>query len=146
VLLLIALLLFNGRIDMVAEKKIVPRLLYVEDEKDLQTCMVELFNLLGYEVACADNGRQGVEKAESWQPDIILMDVRMPVMNGYEAIEVLRSKPQTHNIPIFMLTAYTDYKTRTSCKKVGADGFFAKPPDISKIDKTIKSHLHYQEK
>jgi len=131
---------------MAGNENIVPRILYVEDEKDLQTCMVDLFNLLGYEVVCADNGKQGVEKAENCNPDIILMDVRMPVMNGYEAIEVLRSKPNTHNIPIFMLTAYTDYKTRTSCKKVGADGFFAKPPDISKIDKAIKNQLQQREK
>ena len=131
---------------MTASDSVAPRILYVEDEKDLQTCMVELFNLIGYEVACADNGKQGVEKAESWQPDVILMDVRMPIMDGYEAIEVLRSKPSTNNIPIFILTAYTDYKTRTSCKKAGADDFFPKPPDISKIDKAIKKRLRLREK
>ena len=50
---------------MAGNENIVPRILYVEDEKDLQTCMVDLFNLLGYEVVCADNGKQGVEKAEN---------------------------------------------------------------------------------
>jgi len=122
-------------------ESISPRILYVEDEKALQACMVEFFEVLGYQVECADNGKQGVEKAISWRPDVILMDVRMPVMDGYQAVEQLRSSRDTQHIPIFILTAYTDYKTRTSCKRAGADGFFPKPPDIAKIDATIKQTL-----
>ncbi len=117
------------------------RVLYVEDEKDLQLAVSQMLDLLGYEVAYVGNGKAGVEKAESWKPDIILMDVRMPVMDGPEAIRVLRSKPDTQKIPIFVLSAYTDSKTRLSCKDAGADGFFPKPLDIEKIDTVIKETL-----
>jgi CheY-like chemotaxis protein len=117
------------------------RVLYVEDDKTLQSFLVQMLELLGYEVAWADNGRQGVEKAESWQPDIILMDLRMPIMSGDQAIQVLRSKPSTAKIPIFVLSAFTDAKTRNLCKQVGADKFFTKPPDLRQIDAGIKEQL-----
>ncbi len=117
------------------------RVLYVEDDKTLQLSVSKMLEILGYQVACADNGKLGVEKAESWKPDIILIDVRMPVMNGPTAIQVLRSKPDTANIPIFVLSAYTDAKTRATCKEAGADKFFAKPPDLRKIDTVIKETL-----
>jgi sigma-B regulation protein RsbU (phosphoserine phosphatase) len=114
------------------------RVLYVEDDKTLQSSLSQMLEILGYEVACADNGKQGVEKAESWLPDIILMDMRMPVMSGDQAILVLRSKPATSQIPIFVLSAFTDAKTRDLCKQIGANKFFTKPPDVRKIDADIK--------
>lgn len=117
------------------------RILYVEDDKTLQLSLAQMLEILGYEVACADNGKQGVEKAESWRPDLILMDMRMPVMTGDQAIQVLRSKPDTAEIPIFVLSAFTDSKTRDLCRQVGATKFITKPPDIRKIDADIKEHL-----
>jgi CheY-like chemotaxis protein len=120
------------------------RVLYVEDDKVLQLSLAQMLQIMGYEVTCADNGKQGVEKAESWLPDIILMDVRMPVMNGDQAIRVLRSKTTTAQIPIFVLSAYTDAKTRDMCKQVGANKFFTKPPDVRKIDAEIKDYLDHK--
>ncbi len=117
------------------------RVLYVEDDKDLQIPISRMLGLLGYEVACADNGKMGVEKAEDWQPDVILMDVRMPVMNGPDAIRILRSKPETQHTPIFVVSAYSDAKTRETCRQAGADAFFNKPVDIEKIDAAIKERL-----
>lgn len=114
------------------------RVLYVEDDKTLQLSMAQMLRILGYDVACADNGKQGVEQAESWLPDVILMDMRMPVMNGDQAIQIIRSKPATAQTPIFVLSAYTDAKTRDTCKQIGADKFFSKPPDVRKIDASIK--------
>ncbi len=119
----------------------LPRVLYVEDEKDLREPISQMLKLLGYDVACADNGQAGVEKALSWHPDIILMDVRMPVMNGPQAIRVLRDKPDTHHIPVFILSAYTDSKTRDACHQAGANGFFSKPIDIEKIHAAIQEKL-----
>jgi CheY-like chemotaxis protein len=118
------------------------RILYVEDEKDLRVPISQILELLGYEVESAHNGQIGVEKAENWQPDLILMDIRMPVMDGIEATRLLRSKPTTAQIPIFILSAYTDAKTRDACKQAGADAFFAKPLDIDKVDSAIKEMLN----
>jgi CheY-like chemotaxis protein len=115
------------------------RVLYIEDDKNLQLSISQMLQFLGYEVICADNGQDGVEKAESWKPDVILTDVRMPFMNGDEVIRVLRGKAETAHTPIFVLSAYTDAKTRSLCLSAGADKFFAKPPDIFKIDADIKA-------
>lgn len=117
------------------------RVLYVEDEKDVQYAISQMLKILGYEVTCADNGKIGVEKAEEWKPDIILMDVRMPVMDGVEAIRILRSKPDTKKIPILVLSAYTDARTREACQEAGADTFIAKPVDIQTVDAAIKKSL-----
>jgi CheY-like chemotaxis protein len=122
------------------------RVLYVEDDKTLQVSMAQMLKILGYEVTCADNGKQGVETAESWQPDIILMDMRMPIMTGDQAIRVLRSKEVTAKIPVFVLSAYTDAKTRDLCKQIGAEKFFSKPPDVRKIDLEIKELLNHKDK
>lgn len=110
------------------------KILYADDEPALRVPIAQILELLGYEVWTAINGEDCIEKAEEYMPDVILMDIRMPIMNGIEAIEALRSNPATEQIPIFMLTAYTDAKTRDACEQAGADGFFAKPLDIEKID------------
>ena len=123
------------------DEKNLPRVLYVEDEKDLRDPISQMLEFLGYEVDCAVNGAESEEKAESWQPDFILMDIRMPKIDGFEATRRLRSNPVTNKIPIFILSAYDDAKTRASCREVGADGFFSKPADIEKIDATIRRTL-----
>jgi CheY-like chemotaxis protein len=123
---------------MTQEVKNPIRVLYIEDEKTLQDVISQMLELLGYEVACASNGKVGVEMAKDWQPDLILTDLRMPVMDGPEAIRTLRHDTDTTNIPIFVLSAYSDSKTRETCRQAGADDFFTKPPDIEKIDAAIK--------
>ena len=117
------------------------RVLYVEDDKSLQVTISQMFRILGYVVVCVDNGRAGIEKAASWQPDIILMDVRMPLMSGDEAVRLLRSRPDTKNIPVFVISAYSDAKTRDQCKAAGATRFFTKPIDVRKVDIVIKETL-----
>lgn len=118
------------------------RVLYIEDDKSLQLTIAQMLTALGYVVECADNGKVGIEKAESWQPDLILMDVRLPFLNGDEAIRLIRNNPSTTGIPIFVLSAYTDAKTRNSCRDAGADKFFTKPPDVRKVDVAIRATLN----
>jgi CheY-like chemotaxis protein len=117
------------------------RILYVEDVEDIRLPISEILTILGYAVRCANNGKQGVEAAESWQPDLILMDLRMPVMDGPTAIRTLRSNPDTSDIPIFVLSAYSDAETRHLCKQIGVDRFISKPIDIEKLDTAIKETL-----
>ena len=117
------------------------RVLYVEDDKSLQVTISQMLKALGYVVECAENGKVGIIKANSWQPDLILMDIRLPLINGDEAIRLLRQDPETAKIPIFVLSAYTDAKTRNSCREAGADKFFTKPPDVRKVDAAIKKIL-----
>lgn len=124
--------------------KRVIRILYVEDVEDIRLPISQILTILGYEVMCADNGKQGVEAAEKWNPDIILMDLRMPVMDGPTAIRILRSNPDTSDIPIFVLSAYSDAKTRDLCKQIGVNRFMSKPVDVEKLDTAIKETLNRQ--
>jgi CheY-like chemotaxis protein len=121
------------------------RILYVEDDQNISATISQMLKLLGYEIMCANNGEQGVEAAESWNPDIILMDLRMPVMDGPTAIRILRSNPNTSAIPIFVLSAYKDAKTREICRQIGADKFLSKPIDIEQVDTVIKEALRQQD-
>ncbi|MCP4357905.1 MAG: response regulator [Chloroflexi bacterium] len=117
------------------------KVLIIEDGPNIQKIIAEMLLLLGYETACASNGKEGVEKAKSWQPDIVLTDLRMPVMDGSEVIRHLRSNPDTAHITIFVVSAWTDAGTRDLCMVLGADKFFAKPLNILKIHSAIQATL-----
>ena len=113
------------------------RILYVEDAAVIRDTIARLLELKGYEVAYAKNGKEGVELAQSWKPDVILMDLRMPVMDGYSAINQLKSDPQTHHLPIFVVSAWSSKTERNKAKLAGADDFFVKPPDLNRLMETI---------
>lgn len=114
------------------------RILYVEDAAVIRDTIARLLELNGYEVAYAKNGEEGVQKAVEWKPDVILMDLRMPVMDGHEAMTQLKTHPKTQDIPIFVVSAWSSRKERTQAKLAGADEFFVKPPDLNKLIDTIE--------
>ena len=87
------------------------------------------------------NGEEGIALTNEWEPHFILMDIRMPVMDGIEAIRILRSQVETESLPIYVLTAYSDEKTLSECEEAGADGYFTKPPNYSSIIFTIKEEI-----
>ena len=117
------------------------RVLYVEDAEVIRDTIARLLELNGYEVTYAKNGHEGVEKAVSWQPDVILMDLRMPVMDGFKAIEQIKSDPRTRYIPVFVVSAWSSKKDRTQAKIAGATDFFVKPPDLNQLIAAIENVL-----
>lgn len=84
-------------------------------------------------VLLANSGEKALEMAVSEQPDIILMDVNMPGLNGYSACAYLKKSPQTHFIPILLMTAMDDDTNIALAVEAGADGFVSKPYDIHKV-------------
>jgi CheY-like chemotaxis protein len=120
------------------EKKEVIRVLYVEDAAVIRDTISRLLALSGYEVVYAKNGEEGVQMALDWQPDIVLMDLRMPVMDGFKAINQIKTNPHTRNIPIFVVSAWSSKRERTMAKLEGADQFFVKPPDLYKLIEAIE--------
>jgi len=116
----------------------VIRVLYVEDAAVIRDTIARLLKLNGFEVAYAKNGEEGVQKTLEWYPDIVLMDLRMPVMDGYKAINQIRTNPVTKHIPIFVVSAWSSNKERTHAKLEGADQFFVKPPDLYKLIEAIE--------
>lgn len=117
------------------------RVLYIEDEKHLQLAVSLMLGKLGYEVICVGNGQLGIEQAESWKPDVILIDLTLPLISGEEVIRILRNKPATAKTPIFVLSGLNNAETREACKEAGATKFYPKPADIRNIGAAIKQIL-----
>lgn len=120
-----------------ADKPVV-RVLYVEDAAVIRDTISRLLKLSGYEVEYARNGQEGVEKTLSWKPDVVLMDLRMPVMDGYRAINQIKTNPETKHIPVFVVSAWSTKTERMKAKLEGADEFFVKPPDLNKLIASIE--------
>jgi CheY-like chemotaxis protein len=113
------------------------RILYVEDAEVIRDTIARLLEVYGYKVAYAKNGKEGVEMAQQWKPDLVLMDLRMPVMDGYKAINEIKFNPQTRHIPIFVVSAWSSKKERDQARLAGADEFFVKPPDLNRLIEAI---------
>ncbi len=123
------------------DKSDAVRVLYVEDAAVIRDTISRLLELNGYKVAYARNGKEGLEKTHSWKPDVVLMDLRMPVMDGYKAIYEIKSDPRTSHIPVFVISAWSSRKERDRAKLAGADKFFVKPPDMNKLIEAIETTL-----
>ena len=95
----------------------------------------------GFTVAVAIDGLVGVEKAPSWLPDLILMDLRMLTMDGFAAIKVFRSEDNTQGIPIIAISAWASAKHKERALAAGANEHFTKPVDLNRLLTTIGRYL-----
>lgn len=110
------------------------RILYVEDNEDNSYMLKMRFELLdGFEVIVAENGEIGCAKAAAERPDLILMDLDLPVVDGWEATRRLKSNPVTSGIPIIALTAHAMSGSRERALAAGCDDFDAKPVDFARL-------------
>jgi CheY-like chemotaxis protein len=103
------------------------RVLIADDKDDNRVLLSEMLGRIGFEVRGVVNGEQAVHEAETWHPHMILMDTRMPVMNGYEAIQRIRSGSEASNVKIISVTASAFDEDRKKALQVGADDFVGKP-------------------
>ena len=101
--------------------------LLVEDNEDNRIVYSTILRHYGYRVMEALNGEEGIAKARSEKPDLILMDISIPIIDGWEATQVLKHDPQTKGIPIIALTAHALASDREKAMEVGCDGYLAKP-------------------
>lgn len=118
-----------------------PRILIADDEADIRKILAKRLTVAGYEVVTAVNGREAVGIALGEQFDLIVMDVMMPVMGGFEAVKILRSKLRTASVPIVMLTAKKDKESELEGLDCGADDYITKPYDKDKLLARIKMLL-----
>jgi len=117
------------------------RILLVEDNLGTIEVVREELELLGYEVVVAENGLVAVEMATSQLPDLIVMDIRMPKMDGLEAASRIRQDPRTQSIPILAATAKAMPGDREKCLASGCDGYLAKPFTHKELDAAIRRLL-----
>ncbi|MCX7361475.1 MAG: response regulator [Alphaproteobacteria bacterium] len=112
----------------------MPKILYVEDNDDNMYMLTLRFEVLdGYEIITAADGAEGVAKAQTEKPDLILMDLNLPVMDGWEATRRLKADPATRDIPIIALTAHAMSGDREKALAAGADDSDTKPVEFNRL-------------
>ena len=118
---------------------IMTKILLVEDNEDNRDMLSRRLERKDFIVALAVDGQDGVNKAKEELPDIILMDMSLPVMDGWEATKALKASPETENIPIIALTAHAMSSDREKAIEAGCDDYDTKPVDFKRlIDKIEK--------
>jgi CheY-like chemotaxis protein len=115
--------------------------LIVEDADDARYFMRLELEQLGYRVVEAENGLRAVEVAERERPDIILMDLSLPIMDGIAATEKIRATDGLDEVPIIALTAYHETDFREEAKAAGFDGYLTKPIDLDWLGELLKGLL-----
>lgn len=118
------------------------RVLIIDDEEDTRSiASMSLTILGGLEVIEAENGQDGVNKAAAEQPDVILLDMMMPIMDGPSTLEALRGNDRTRNIPVIFLTAKAMTSEIERLKRMGARGILTKPFDPTVLATQMKAIL-----
>jgi two-component system cell cycle response regulator DivK len=103
------------------------KILVVEDTEDNRQILRDLLGMAGYEMVEAQDGVQGVAMAAEHRPDLILMDIQMPVMDGYEATRRIKADPALASIPVIAVTSYALSGDEAKTRAAGCDGYIAKP-------------------
>ena len=115
------------------------RILCVEDSDDNLYMLQRRLSRAGFDVKIANNGAEGVEWAKTLQPDLIVMDLNLPGLNGWDATRRLKSQPETKHIPVIVLTGETSKKSREDAIAAGCDDFQLKPIDFGGLVEKIKA-------
>jgi two-component system cell cycle response regulator DivK len=103
------------------------RILVVEDTEDNRQILRDLLSAAGYDIVEAADGATGVAMAAEQRPDLILMDIQLPVIDGYEATRRIKADPATRHIPIVAVTSYALVGDEAKTREAGCDGYVAKP-------------------
>jgi len=120
-------------------------ILVVEDEKDLRLNLQEMLEHEGFNILTAANGVEALELTASIEPDLILSDIKMPDMDGFEFLKVLQQKTETANIPFIFLTAKVDMQDLREGMVLGADDYITKPFKINELITAINTRLRKKE-
>jgi CheY-like chemotaxis protein len=115
--------------------------LIIEDNLEIRENTTEILELAGYKVITANNGKEGVHMASTKKPDVILCDIMMPEMNGYEVIKQLKSNQGTLGIPFIYVTASAEKSEVKMAMDMGANGYVRKPFDVRELVDAINNVL-----
>jgi two-component system cell cycle response regulator DivK len=117
------------------------RILVVEDQEDNRQIIRDLVTSAGYEMIEAVDGEQGVALAAQHRPDLILMDIQLPVLDGYEATRRIKSQPELAAIPVIAVTSYALSGDDQKAFAAGCDGYVTKPFSPRQLLAKIREHL-----
>ncbi len=116
-------------------------ILVVEDEPKSLKLVRDLLQMTGYKTIEATDGKQAIKLAKTEKPDLILMDILMPVMDGYTACHAVKTDKATKTIPVVMLTSLDQKLNKAIGKEMGADGYITKPFDVKELLDVINRFL-----
>ena len=117
------------------------KILYVEDNDDNVYVVKNRFTRAGFTVLVATDGEQGIAMAAAERPDLILMDLRLPVLDGWEATRRIKAQPETQHIPIIALTALAMTGDREKAIEAGCDDFDTKPVEMPRLLEKVRALL-----
>lgn len=120
------------------------RVLVVDDRKDNRLVLLHTLEPLGFEVMLAEHGQAALEQAQQQPPDIILMDLVMPVMTGFEAIQMIRKTPALKDVPIIAVSASTFDSDQERSRLAGCNAFLSKPIDIERLFALLQTYLEVE--
>jgi two-component system cell cycle response regulator len=127
---------------MLGNKKGKEKILVVDDNVQNVELVQEILNTAGYTVSTSYGGEEALQKVREEKPDLILLDIMMPKMDGYQVCETLRSEDETKDIPIIFVTAKTEVKDWThAIFNMGANSYITKPINAKKLTDKVKSVL-----
>jgi diguanylate cyclase (GGDEF)-like protein len=119
-------------------------ILVIEDDEIIRSNLLEILELEGFRAISAESGRHGIQQAKDCLPDLILCDIQMPELDGYEVLEALRSTPETVGIPVIFLTAKTAHQDFRRGMNLGADDYLTKPCSVGELLSSISTRLKRQ--
>ena len=119
----------------------MPKVLVVEDNEMNRDMLTRRLQRRGYEVVVSEDGEDAVNKARSESPDIILMDMDLPVLDGWAATRKLKDSPETKAIPVIALTAHAMAGDRERALEAGCDDYDTKPVEFSRLIEKIEAQL-----
>ena len=116
----------------------------VDDEPNIVQTLQDRLEMNEYDVVTAGNGREGLERFEEEHPDVILLDVIMPIMDGHEMLEMLRKRPRGQDVSVIMLTARSQTQDIARANACGIDDYIIKPFDLSELLEKIESVVEHR--
>ncbi len=117
------------------------RILVVEDNSDNMTLIVDVLASMDYDVIQANDGEQGIEVAEKEKPDLILMDLSLPRVDGWQATAHIKADPDLKHIPIIALTAHAMIGDKERALQAGCDDYLSKPIDLPELARKLTHYL-----
>ena len=115
------------------------RVLVIDDDPDLGRVVRRVLELEGYEVVLSDDGLRGLAAAQRQRPDAIVLDLMMPVMDGYQVLAELRAAPRTKDVPVVVLSAVALEETKERVEAAGASAFLTKPFEPANLSRALVS-------
>ena len=116
-------------------------ILIVDDYEDNRQMMRKLLEMIGFGVLEAENGLDAVRLTQQERPNLVIMDLGLPLLSGMEAARMIHETPETSEIPIIVLSAYDAASARDDVIACGCSGYLTKPVDYAKLEKTIRTLL-----